>query len=206
VDTSEQSKALLNSIAGGNYWEAIVRDYQADRLTGYEAEKRFSTEYKQRLRKQYTYVLDMPIRMKPGQRPKYRMVHVCNHEQGCNLMADNMAARKDELFVDVQSNGQLSLFDQTMENDIIGPDEIHQKMSGFLKNFPAGITVDKLLAAFYTEFGVLCKSGEIKKVLRLMETTREISVVRDPDTTESGKKSTSFTEKGMTITIKKVSQ
>lgn len=38
------------------------------------------------------------------------MIHVCDHEDGCFLMAENMQRRKDELFVNIQQNGQLSLF------------------------------------------------------------------------------------------------
>src|SRR5699024_12445088 len=83
-------------------------DFQAGRIDGYQAERRLSAEYKQHLKQKYKYVLDMPIRLKPGQRPKYRMIHVCDHEDGCFLMAENMQRRKDELFVNIQQNGQLS--------------------------------------------------------------------------------------------------
>ena len=46
------------------------------------------------IKQNFRYVLDMPIRMKPDQRPKYRMVHVSDHEDGCFLMAQNMQKRK----------------------------------------------------------------------------------------------------------------
>lgn len=95
VTASPQSENLLTRIAGGNYWMDIVRDFQAGRIDGYQAERRLSAEYKQHLKQKYKYVLDMPIRLKPGQRPKYRMIHVCDHEDGCFLMAENMQRRKD---------------------------------------------------------------------------------------------------------------
>lgn len=194
VDDTYQSKNLLNGIAGGDYWQAIVKDYQAGRINGYQAEMRFSTEYKQRLRQKYTYVLDMPIRMKPGQRPKYRMIHVSNHEHGCILMADNMASRSDELFIDIQQHGQLSLFEQNLENEFVNEKEIHEKMENFLRNFTNGITVDKLLASFFTEHGVLCKSGVIKNILKSMEDDGKITVERHPTLTPSKRPSRAFTE------------
>ena len=204
VESDAQPEHLLNSIAGGDYWKNIVRDYNAGLLDGYEAERRFSTEYKQYLNQKYTYVLDMPIRMKPGQRPKYRMIHVTNHEQGCILMADNMANRKDELFIDIQSGGQLSMFEQTVENDIINQGDIQRKLTLFLENIPTGISVNKLLAAFYTEFGVLCKSGDIKSILVNMEKENQIEVMRVPPLTTSGKPSVFFTEgKGKSVTIRR---
>ncbi|MHB1417977.1 MAG: three-Cys-motif partner protein TcmP [Bacillota bacterium] len=194
VDDSHQSEALLNSIAGGDYWQAIVKDYQAGKINGYQAERRLSTKYKQRLRQKYTYVLDMPIRMKPGQRPKYRMIHVSNHEQGCILMADNMASRSDELFIDIQQKGQLSLLDQNLENEVINEQEIREKMANYLKIFPNGITADKLLASFFTEYGVSCKSGTIKNMWKAMEDGNEITVERDPALTAGNRPSRTFTE------------
>jgi three-Cys-motif partner protein len=110
ISASQQSETLLCNIAGGDYWKDIVMDYKAKEFDGYEAEKRFSTKYKQRLREKYTYVLDMPIRLKPGQRPKYRMIHVSNHEHGCILMADNMASRSDELFIGCLRQAQMGHF------------------------------------------------------------------------------------------------
>jgi len=204
VDDSPQSVKLLNSIAGGDYWKAIVQDYNAGKIDGYQAEKRFSTEYKQQLRRKYTYVLDMPIRMKPKQRPKYRMIHVCNHEDGCILMADNMSSRSDELFIDVQNEGQLSLFDCNPENEMINEDEIRQKMSSFLLNFPNGMTANKLIALFFTEYGVLCKSGTIKKVWKDMEKCGTIEVTREPMITDKGRISRTFTEgKNQSVTIRR---
>lgn len=204
IDASQQSEMLLNSIAGGEYWKSIVSDYKTRKIDGYEAEKRFSTEYKKHLRQKYTYVLDMPIRLKPGQRPKYRMIHISNHEHGCILMADNMATRSDELFIEVQQKGQMSLFDLDVENEIINESEIEDKIMAFLDRFPQGIGTDKLLACFFTEYGVLCKSGFIKKILKSMEGRGSIAVVRVPALTDKNNPCRTFTEsKKQSVTIRR---
>lgn len=93
MDSSSKSIQALNNIAGGDYWRAIVEDYKAHKINGYEAERRFSEEYCKRLKRKYKYVLNMPIRLKVGQRPKYRMIHATNHEDGCILMYENMCRR-----------------------------------------------------------------------------------------------------------------
>lgn len=205
MNPSQQSEVLLNSIAGGEYWKAIVMDYKAGKFDGYEAEKRFSTKYKERLREKYTYVLDMPIRLKPGQRPKYRMIHVTNHEHGCILMADNMATRSDELFIDVQQSGQMNLFDLNVENEIISEDEVQEKMLLFLDKFSQGIKADRLLASFFTEYGVICKSGFVKNIWKTMESNGVISVVRVPALTDNNNPSRTFTEsKKQSVTIRRV--
>ena len=102
VTASPQSENLLTRIAGGNYWMDIVRDFRAGRIDGYQAERRLSAEYKQHLKQKYKYVLDMPIRLKPGQRPKYRMIHVCDHEDGCFLKY--LADRLIDSILDVSEN------------------------------------------------------------------------------------------------------
>ena len=204
IGDSPQSVKLLNSIAGGDYWKAIVRDYNSGKIDGYQAERRFSTEYKQRLREKYTYVLDMPIRLKPNQRPKYRMIHVCNHEDGCILMADNMSSRSDELYIDIQNQGQLTLFECNLENEMINEDDIYNKMEIYLLNFPNGMTANKLIAFFFTEYGVLCKSGVIRKIWGKMEKNGFIEVIREPSATKTGRPSTFFTEgKNKSVTIRR---
>mgnify|MGYP000885547576 CR=1 FL=1 len=206
VDTSAQSINLLNKIAGGGYWQAIVKDYNVKKIDGYQAEKCFSTEYKQRLKKKYKYVLDMPICIKNKQHPKYRMVHVSNHEDGCILMADNMFSRSDELFIEIQNQNQLSLFEYDVQNEVINKDDILQKMTFFLSNFSCEMTADKLIAAFFTEYGVLCKSSTIRDVWRDMEQSGRIEVIRIPATTSTGKPSMFFTEdrhKRQSVTIRR---
>lgn len=72
------------------------------KFDGYQAEELLSAGYKKQLRKRYSYVLDMPIQIKKTNHPKYRMIHVCNHEEGCLLMAQNMLNRTDELVLNIQ--------------------------------------------------------------------------------------------------------
>jgi three-Cys-motif partner protein len=208
VDTSTQSVNLLTSIAGGDYWQAIVKDYNDKKIDGYQAEKSFSTEYKQRLKKKYKYVLDMPICIKSKQHPKYRMIHVSNHEEGCILMADNMFSRSDELFVEIQNQGQLSLFEYDVQNEVISKDNLCQRMTCFLSNLSNAMTADKLIAAFFTEYGVLCKSSTIREVWRDMEQSGKIEITRVPAITPTGRPSTFFTEdrrKRQSVTIRRKS-
>lgn len=211
VSASNQSEDLLINIAGGDYWKAIVRDYQAGEINGYQAEKRLSTEYKQRLRERYAYVLDMPIRLKSGQRPKYRMIHVCDHEDGCFLMAKNMQKRKDDLFINVQQEGQLSLMDiaptvsTTVENDLVTASEIQEKLKQHLTNFHNNIKLTKFLATFVNDYGLLCDFNMIHNILDEMKMAGIIEIIREPALTQYGKPRTFWEEKkGQTITIRRL--
>lgn len=211
VSTSKQSADLLTRIAGGEYWKAIVTNYNEGRINGYQAEKRLSTEYKQRLRQRYGYVLDMPIRLKSGQRPKYRMIHVCDHEDGCFLMAQNMQKRKDELFINLQQSGQLTLADfnstmtSTAENELLSLDEIKEKMKDHLKGFNNNVSITRFLATFVNDYGLLCEFKMIYNILEELKSCGIIDIERTPAFTSIGKQSAFWEEsKGKQIIIRRL--
>ena len=82
LDETEKSIEALNRIAGGDYWKEIIIQYKNGVIDGYRAEEYFSELYCQRLSESFTYVLNMPIRIRPNQHPKYRMIHATNHPSG----------------------------------------------------------------------------------------------------------------------------
>jgi len=197
----------LNDIAGGDYWQAIIDAYSTGKIDCYAAEKEFSQQYKERLRRNYTYVLDMPIRLKAGQHPKYRMVHATNHPDGCILMADNIAKRTDRLVIEIQSGGQLSLMPQTAENEMVSEDMLMNRAKKLLEVTSMPTRLNKFLANFYNEYGVLCdlaqlSSGRSGSVLKTLEKNGYIDVQRTPAFTDKGKSSTFWQEgKGKTLCL-----
>lgn len=181
----------LTAIAGDGYWQSIITDYSKGIIDCYQAEKEFAKQYKLHLRQKYNYVLDMPIRLKAGQHPKYRMVHATNHPDGCILMADNIAKRTDRLVIEIQSGGQLSLMPQTAENELIGDSILEEKVRELLSTTTEFTRLNKFLADFYNEHGVLCdlsriSSGRSGSILKTFEKNGEILVSRNPAFTDKG--------------------
>lgn len=210
VNTSKQSEDLLTRIAGGDYWKDIVADYRNKKINGYQAERRLSVEYKQRLKQRYKYVLDMPIRLKEGQRPKYRMIHVCDHEDGCFLMAQNMQKQKEELFFRIQKSGQLSLFDlstdytSSVEGELLTKEEIAQKVKQTLNRFSEEIRITKFLALFVNEHGLVCEFKMIYDILEEFKIMGMIDIIRIPEKTKGGQISKFWEEKdGRKIIIRR---
>ena len=202
VSSSKQSGELLTKIAGGEYWQDIVTSYKKKEIDGYKAERRLSTEYKQRLQQKYGYVLDMPIRLRPGQRPKYRMIHVCSHEDGCLLMAHNMQKRKNELFIDVQQGGQYSLFDciptMTASHDI------KIKIKEYLESICNDISITKFIAGFVNAHGLICDFSMIHEILNELEKDKIINIIRNPSKTKTGNSTTFWEEnKNNKLTIRR---
>jgi len=176
----------LNTVAGSDKWRSIISDYRQGKINCYRAEEEFSHQYKEHLRQTYEYVLDMPIRLKSGQHPKYRMVHATNHPDGCLLMADNVAKRTEMLIINVQSGGQPPLWQQTADN----------------------VIVSKFLANFYNEYGVLCDSSRLRSgsgsILQTLEKRGYIEVKRVPNTSPTGKPTTFWQEgKGKVLSLRK---
>ncbi|HVJ48665.1 three-Cys-motif partner protein TcmP [Desulfitobacterium sp.] len=199
------SIAELNAIAGGDYWHSIITDYSKGTIDCYQAEKAFSMQYKLRLRQKYNYVLDMPIRLKAGQHPKYRLVHATNHPDGCTLMADNIAKRTDRLVIEIQSGGQLSLIPQTAENERIDDNVLEEKVRRLLSTTTEFTRLNKFLAGFYNEYGVLCDlsrlcSGRSGSILKTFEKNGEILVSRNPACTDK-RKPTKFWQEGKGNTL-----
>lgn len=225
---------VLTSIAGGDYWKSIIEEYRLDTAKppapSLNAEKTFSALYKHTLSKNgggpFRYVLDMPIRVKQGSLPKYRMVHATNHPDGCIAMADNMIHRADELYRDVQSCGQLSLFEFDANQDL-KPDEsllrggllevIQRKSDSVIARIRSfglkytlapepgtiAMRLNSIIAMFFCANGVVCSKSDLVAVLKKLEAEGMIAVSRSPSHTERGTPSTFWSdEKGHKVLIK----
>lgn len=202
ITSSPQSTELLCRIAGGDYWKEIVTKFKRREIDGYKAERMFSAAYKSALKKRFRYVLDMPIRLKSGQRPKYRMIHVCNHADGCYLMAENMQRRKDELFFNIQQGCQRTLFDSvdtmtsTIENEYVTIDDVGEKLSDYIFTIGGEVRLKELLAGFVNEHGLLCDFKMLHAILEKMGKNNQIDIIRIPAHTSTGKPSVFWEEKG----------
>ena len=208
---------LLTAIAGGDYWKRIIDEYRSDTekppLPSLKAENTFSTVYKSSLSKAgggpFQYVLDIPIRIKQGSHPKYRMVYATNHPDGCIAMADNMIHRAEELYRDIQSGGQLSLFECDVNQDIRPPEsllrdgvlEVIRKRAnaliekilrfGFKVTRTQGVglfsmRLNSVIANFFCVNGVVCSRKDIVDVLKKLESEHAIEVSRQPAFTARG--------------------
>lgn len=199
----------LNAVAGGGYWQSIITEYSKGTIDCYHAEKEFAKQYKLRLRQKYNYVLDLPIRLKAGKHPKYRMIHATNHPDGCILMADNIAKRTDRLVVEIQGGGQLPIMFQTAENEMIDDNMLEIRVRELLSKKAEYTRLNKFLADFYNEYGVLCdlarlSSGRGGSILKTFEKNGEILVSRNPALTDKGKPTKFWQEgKGNTIMLKR---
>ncbi|MDR2975001.1 MAG: three-Cys-motif partner protein TcmP [Propionibacteriaceae bacterium] len=183
----------LNRIAGGDYWQAVVDAFKRKEIDGFEAERRFADLYRRKLSEVFDYVLSMPIRLKERQQPKYRMIHATNHVEGCILMADNMMSRTANLAVHMSAYQQASLFGEDVEGEIIDQTYVQDQVRAVTSNLHQFTPVDDVVAKFFAERGVICKSSEVRKVLAQLEKDGIVDVRREPAITTKGIPTTFFT-------------
>lgn len=188
-----KSIQTLNNIAGGEYWQTIIELYRKNEINAYQAEEQFVTLYCQHLKQDFKYVLNMPIRIKEGNPCKYHMVHATNHVDGCLLMANNINKRW-ELMRKIQTNGQLTLWQEDINNQIIDPTEIKNKVREHYKKYKELTPLNLSLAEFFVNNGVICSIKEVKDFLRKFEKDEIIIINRDPQKTRTGKESTFMNE------------
>ena len=138
----------------------------------------------------------MPLRIKPGQVPKYRMIHATNHADGALLMVDNIFGRW-ELMKDIQSSGQIQIWEENIENETIDETDVRQKIIEHISTFYTLTRLNQVMADFYSTYGVICRTKTVKDMYRDLEKSGELIVQRNPSTTPTGRLATYFAdEKG----------
>ncbi|MBP1565283.1 MAG: three-Cys-motif partner protein TcmP [Oscillospiraceae bacterium] len=202
LDSSDKSILELNEIAGGDYWQAIIHDYKSNIINGYEAEGKFVDLYCQRMMKSYKYVLNLPLRLKEGQQPKYRMIHATQHQAGCLLMVDNMYCRW-EAMREIQTGGQLSFFETNVKEEICDTDTLTDDVVEHFSQYSRSISISEAMASFFVKYGVIASTKNVRDILKELEKQNRIVIKRTPSLTPQGKP-TKFMEekKGQSVIVR----
>lgn len=202
MDASDKSIKELNEIAGGDYWQPIIESYKKGEIDGYDAEAQFAEQYCMRLMESYTYVLNMPLRIKKGQRPKYRLIHATNHRDGCLLMVDNICNRWEAL-QEIQSGGQMTLWAENFDNQMVDEEDIEAKTVEHFSQCVNWTSLHDALAIFFMKHGPICSTGDVKKILKKFEKDGRLAILRNPDVTAKGKPTAFMSEeKGKTVSVR----
>lgn len=198
----------LSSVIGGPDWMNIILARQINKIDGSEAEKQITQYFIENLRSVFKYVVEIPIRISQKQITKYRLIHACNHPEGCLLMIDNMQRRKAELIENVyfQRNSLpgMALSDCVpIDNDFLCDNEIQEIIMSILSESQEEIRYSNLIIAFYMRYGIICPFKAIQAALERLEYMGSITIKRIPATKKDGTPRTFWNEdKGKKIFIK----
>ena len=128
-------------------------------------------------------------------------------------MADNTQRRKDELFTNIQQQGQLSLFDispsctSTAEGEILTETDIENMLRAHIRNLGTDTRITVFLARFCNEHGIVCPFNMIYTILDRLAQQGAIEIIRNPELTKLGSKRRFWDEKdGKTVIIRRRSK
>lgn len=189
----------VTKIAGGNYWKYIVQRYKQGKINAHVAEAQIAMLYKRRLMKCFRYALDIPLRAKSGHLPKYRMFHVCNHYEGCYLMAEDMQKRSQELSLKIQKEDTMDLFDfsgcsKTIhDEEYIDRDKVKKDIITLVGQFKK-LRYKELVALYVVEYGLINNLKVIREHLNNLSNEGILMVEREPLYTKTGKLSSSWAD------------
>ena len=189
----------LDEIAGGDYWRNIIARYYSGEIDMSQAEEEFVAEYCTRLRKVFRYVVNIPIKTKLENIPKYRIVFGTDHEDGLLLMVDNMNKRWVAFREEARCN-QSYLFEMDFPDPSMQYDcwRVEEKIVSLLNN---EVELKDLLVELVDHFGISFSTGDYKRYLKAM-TGNQIVVRRDPELTEKGRVCTSWNHMNKNLSIK----
>jgi hypothetical protein len=176
----------MNKIANGDYWQKIIADYNDGIINGYEAEELFVSEYCNQLRSIFNYVLEVPIKVKMKNHPKYRMVYATNHPHGYIEMADNMNKRWEDI-KHLSQGGQISLFEIGYMNNLFEKDVNEVIIKYMPKSY---MNYSDYLCMLIKGEGIFISKKEINQAIKDAEKNGIIEVLRNPVLTPTGKKAT----------------
>ena len=192
-ESLEETKSIntidnMDRVANGDYWQQIVHDYIDGSISAHEAEERFVNEYCAKLREIFNYVINIPIKVKIKNMPKYRMIFCTNHRHGIIEMSQNMNKRWKQMQID-ERNGQSVLFefDVNFDGEMIQQNVKTLIMALVPNNY---IRYDDILCEFIKHNGILHDISKIRECMKQMENDGVVEIWRNPPLTDKGKPAT----------------
>ena len=180
----------MNAIACGSYWQNILKDYKNGNIKMFEAEERLMSGYTENVKKNFRYSVNIPIKEKTVNIPKYRLIFATNHPDGLFLMVNNMN-QSWQLILEQEREGQQVLFEYVfpdmtqikgfnLENDILD----------FTNN---KILLKSLLIKLIEKYGISFSEKDYIRTLKEMEKVKKIEIIRNPEyTPKSRRKATTM--------------
>lgn len=187
-------KRLLNTIADGDYWQDILAEYHKGSYDMYRAEELFVYEYMKNLKAKniFKYTVNIPVKLKTRNIPKYRLIFGTNHHQGLFLMCNNMNKQWLKI-LDEQRNGQQVLFEYDYpDRGIIREFDLGKGITAILSGSNGFISLIDLYCKLIEKFGIAYSESDFKTALKELESQGMIKVNRRPTITPKGKPVTSF--------------
>lgn len=193
----------MDAIAGGTYWQGILKDYYNGTIDIYHAEEQFIDEYKKKIQEVFKFTVNIPIKVKSSHLPKYRLIFGSNHEDGLILMADNMNKKWKEM-LEKERNNQEVLFEfEFPDLTRLKGFNIDQDILASLPPNGENILLKKVIVNLIMKYGITFSEKEYKQKIKEMGNTI-LHIDRDPAyTAQTRKPVTAMAYNKYKITLRK---
>lgn len=189
-ESDEEANTIerMDAVAGGTYWQEILKDYYNGKIDIYQAEDKFISAYSSKLKDIYKYSVNIPLKVKSTHLPKYRLIFGSNHEDGFILMADNMHKEWKEI-IDHQRGEQLALLDLEFPDlTLLKGFDLHKDILSLVPIGSSGKLLKSLIVELIQKYGITFSESDYKKKIRGMEKDSVLIVNRIPPLTPKDKK------------------
>ncbi len=150
----------------------------------------------------FRYVVNIPVKKKRNNLPKYRLFFGTNHPDGLLLMADKMS-RTWRDFVVKDRGGLRTLYEELDYPDMVGWHQYNIR-EDILRLTATKILLKDLLVALVEKYGITFPVSRLKEEIKDMEKGDLLSVERNPARTSRGKLANSMDYKTYKIWIKRI--
>ncbi len=158
---------LMDEIAGGTYWRDLTAKYCQKHFNMQTAEEMLVSEYCKKLKLVFRYVVNIPIKDKLSNVPKYRMIFGGNHEDGLILMADNMNKRWKD-FRETERNGQQLLIECDFP-DFLSMDNCWNIKARIPDLVVGKMCLKSLLVGLIEEYGIAFSTSKLKEIIKELD-------------------------------------
>jgi len=187
----------MNETAGGDYWQKIVTRYAEHKIVMHEAEELFANFYSKKLGELSRYVINVPIKTKTNNVPKYRMYFMTSNIDGLFLMADEMNSAWGKI-VEEEKNGQRDLFEEFSkipvnkfgDLSITQNETLDKQILSMLDMLP--LNMKDMVATLIVKNGISYSLSEYRNAFRELEESRRIVIKREIERTPTGRSSKSL--------------
>lgn len=187
MDDDVNTIEKMNSIAGGDYWQDILKNYYSKSFDIYQAEGQFITEYSNKIKNIFRYTVNIPIKVKTSHLPKYRLIFGSNHEDGLILMADNMNKKWKEILVKERDKQGILFEFEFPDLTLYKGFDMNKDILSCLPETREGILLKSVIVSLIMKYGITFSEKEYIQKIREME-NNELLIDRFPPYTEKRKK------------------
>ena len=183
----------MDNVANGDYWRNLVVKHYAERVDLKIIETEFAEKYTKELNKIFKHVIQIPIKDKVTNFPKYRMFYGSNSDHGLFLMVDEMHKAWSKI-LETSRKGQGELFEEKSEAGISSNLKV-------FTNYNIEVELPKLLEEInriemreyfvkvINESGITYSISEFRGSINRLENAKKINVIRENKITGNGKES-----------------